>query len=214
MTPRAVEFPDVGAFRIARDPGRLPRGHDVLGGNRFDDPRPKTLDRFTVRYCARTVRGCLLELLDQFRPDPVARGLEASVTGLPLEPKAASDGQALTEYLAMLNVGRVIARSTLTIVSVHDADVQAWLNREPGVRALLDSPKGRTALLPAGAGATRRPHLDGAVVRLSTAFGRDVTRACSLALYDRTHRCPAFTTGVATMTPRSAGRCTTGRQWT
>lgn len=39
--------------------------------------------------------------------------------------------------------------------------------------------------MPAGAPSGRRAHLDGAAVRLSTDFGRDLTRACSLALRDR-----------------------------
>lgn len=68
-------------------------------------------------------------------------------------------------------------------MSIDDPGLQAELDREPAVRALLDSPDGRAAL--SGDGSARRPRLDGAAVRLASVFGRDLTRHCSLAIHDR-----------------------------
>lgn len=96
-----------------------------------------------------------------------------------------TEWQGVADYLATLSVGRVRVGAPFAFVSLDDSSVQAALDEEPGVRALLDSPEGRAALLSAHAGPNRRAHLDGAAVRLSTPFGRDLTQLCSLALHDR-----------------------------
>lgn len=84
--------------------------------------------------------------------------------------------------------GRQVGRLTgarVRVLSIDDPNLHAQLNREPAVRALLDSQEGRAAL----AGPSRRaPRLDEAAVRLSSPFGRDLSRACSLAIWDRIPR--------------------------
>lgn len=196
-------LPQQGVVRVHYDPAALPRLGDAAGTNRFDDPRPRTEHRYLVRYTATTLRGCLLELLDALRIDGEAAEREAAVTddadtdadATDTQDGAAEDGaavlaarpwQAIEDYLAGRHVG-MIHGPGLQLVSVDDPVLQASLDREPGVRALLDSPEGRQVLLPAGAGRGRRAHLDGAAVRLSSELGRDLTRACSLALRDRAH---------------------------
>lgn len=187
MTHRELELPDTGVVRIAVDPGRLPRSTGAPGPNRFDDPRPNTLSPFIVRYTATTARGCFLELLGWLRPDADARTAEAAVVDDDTASVSAPNDddnlrQAITDYLAERRVGRFLGQR-LRFVSIDDPGLQAELDREPAVRALLDSPDGRAAL--SGDGSARRPRLDGAAVRLASVFGRDLTRHCSLAIHDR-----------------------------
>lgn len=176
-------------MRVHYDPAALPQLGDEPGTNRFDDPRPRSSqDRYVMRYAATNLRGCLLELLDWLRTtDSDATEREAAVinndASAPTPP--AEPWQALQDYLTGRHVG-VLTGPDLQLVSIDDSALQAELDREPGVRALLDSELARAALLPAGAAAPRRrAHLDGAAVRLSTDRGRDLTRAASLALRDR-----------------------------
>lgn len=56
------------------------------------------------------------------------------------------------------------------------------LNEEPAVRAVLDTPAARQALLPRQRAAVA---LDNAAVRLASDIGRYITQACALALFDR-----------------------------
>lgn len=155
------------------------------GPNRFDDPRPNTRDRFLVRYAATSLRGSLLELLAAFRPNDEARAFEDDVQGdKDLQPDPDSQlRQALADFLADRQLAVMTPRARTRFVSIDDPGLQAELDREPGVRALLDGPDGRLALMPIGGA---RPRLDGAAVRLGTAFGRDLTQHCSLAVRDRT----------------------------
>jgi len=96
-------------------------------------------------------------------------------------------GLALGDYLAGRRVGRITAADP-AVVSINDPVLQAELDGKPAVRALLDSPLSRQALLPDRSPDDRRVHLDQAAVRLSGELGRDLTRACSLALRDRQDR--------------------------
>lgn len=176
--------------RVHYDPGALPGHGESVGPHRFDDPRPRSTDRYVMRYTATTLRGCLLELLAWLRPDPRAAAREAAVVVdvAPVEAAGGArpgtpPGQALADFLGGRRVG-VIVGPALRLVSIDDPVLQADLDREPAVRALLDSPQARAALAPVG----RRPHLDEAAVRLSTDLGRALTQACSLALRDRPDR--------------------------
>lgn len=173
-------------MRVSYEPDKLPRASDAVGPNRFDDPRPNSRDRFRIRYAATTLRGCLLELLAAFRPNDEAAELEQSV--------ATDDGQAdpdpdeqlrsaLATYLAGRRVTTLKAPRRTQFLSINDPMLQAQLDREPAVRAMLDSPEGRAAL--ASPGGRGRPRLDGAAVRLSTSFGRDLSQHCALAIRDR-----------------------------
>ncbi len=172
------------------DPWALPPYQDIVGHNRFDDPRPNSTDRYVVRYLATTLRGCMLELLDWLRPSPDALTREAQVVedAEDAPPTGADQAtevlkQAIADFLGGRHVGLLEGKSVQTL-SIDDPAVQAELDRATAVRALLDSPEGRAALSPAG----RTPHLDQAAVRLSTEFGRALTQACSLAIRDRDDR--------------------------
>ena len=186
--PQVLRLPPAGVVRVHYDPGALPRLGDEPGTNRFDDPRPRSQDRYVMRYAATNLRGCLLELLDWLRiHDSEAAGREAAVIDNDEESPAAAQAepwQAMEDYLTGRRVG-VLTGLGLQLVSIDDPALQDELDREVAVRALLDSDVGRAALLPAGASTSRRAHLDGAAVRLATDLGRDLTRAASLALRDR-----------------------------
>lgn len=150
---------------------------------------PSSLDRYVIRYTASTLRGCLLESLDWLRPDPDAAAREADVID-DAEPDdqygdaPAPAGAALQDLLRGRHVGRLTGRG-LRLLSINDPRLQAQLDQEPAVRALLDSNDGRAALAPPR---RRSPRLDQAAIRLSTPFGRDLKRACSLAIWDRRPR--------------------------
>lgn len=196
--PSAPALPARGVVRIAHNPGALPTATDEAGPNRYDDPRPRSLERYRMRYTARTIRGCLLELLDHLRPpDEAAAAQEASVDDddladlledQPLPGGQAEPWQAVHDFLAGRRIATLRVAPTAWVVSVHDAVVQATLTRATAVRALLVSDQGRAALLPAGAARSRHPQLDQAAVRLSTDFARLLTQAISLDLHDRTPR--------------------------
>lgn len=185
--PQPRTLPASGVLRVHYDPWALPPYQDVVGHNRFDDPRPNSIDRYVVRYLATTLRGCLLELLDWLRPNPDALIRESQVVddegSPPAEQAIESLEQAIMDFLDGRYVGLLEGQSVQTL-SIDDPLVQAELDRATAVRALLDSPAGRAALSPAG----RTPHLDQAAVRLSTEFGRALTQACSLAMRDRDDR--------------------------
>jgi len=185
----ATPWPVAGVLRVHRNPRVLPPAGDGVGPNRFDDPRPRSADRYLMRYAATTLRGCLLELLDWLRPSEAAAAREAAVLDNdPGAPPAApsAPGRALEVYLAGRRVGRITAAAPL-VVAINDPIVQAELDREPAVRALLDGGRARAELLSEQAAASHVVHLDQAVVRLGSELGRDITRACSLALRDRSN---------------------------
>ena len=179
MTPplQTWRLPDQGVLRVHRDPTALPRYEGVVGPSRFDDPRPDSL-----------LRGCLIELMDWLRPNVEAAEREAAVVdAAPSTVSPTDSGRAFSDYLRGRSVGTITARDAV-VVSIDDPALQAELDKATAVRALLDSPDGRAALLPAGAAPSRRAHLDEAAVRLSSDLGRELTRACSLALRDRESR--------------------------
>jgi len=166
------------------DPQALPHLADEPGANRFDDPRPRTIDRFLMRYAANSLRGCLLELLAGLRELPEVRDREEAIDiddpDL-VEAPVAEDWQHIADFLDDRKVATIDA-TALSTVSINDPSVQHELNKEPAVRAVLDSPAAVEALAEPGG---RRVHLDNAAVRLSSEVGRYVTQACALALYDR-----------------------------
>lgn len=182
--PAILRLPAAGVVRWHYTPGALPRVEDEIGPNRFDDPRPNSADRYVVRYTASHLRGCLLESLDWLRPNEDAAKRELQVLDNADDPMVAPHGEPwapIADFLRGRNVG--VLTGHLRLLSINDPTVQADLDREPAVRAILDSPDGRAALVAHG-----RAHLDEAAVRLSTELGRDLTRACSLAIRDRSDR--------------------------
>jgi len=182
--PVAMAWPKGGAVRLHYDPGALPSLGDQPGANRFDDPRPRTFDRFLMRYAATSLRGCLLELLARFRHNDEAAAREEAVdTNDPelVDPPVVEDWQHIADFVANRKVGTLHVREPM-IVSINDPVVQHALDREPAVRAVLDSVDARAALLEEKG---QRVHLDNAAIRLSSPVGRYLTQACALALYDR-----------------------------
>lgn len=188
LAPRLLALPRAGVVRLHYEPAALPPALGQVGHNRLDDPRPNSQDRYVVRYTASTLRGCLLESLDWLRPDPEATAREVAIVDDAdrdsEQPDPPSPWAALEDFLHGRQVGRLTA-GRARAVSINDPRLQAELDREPAVRALLDSTEGRAALAPHG---RRGPRLDQAAVRLSTPFGRDLTQACSLAVWDRRPR--------------------------
>lgn len=179
-----VPWPTEGVLRVHFDPAPLPHLGDEPGVNRFDDPRPRTIDRFLIRYAATTLRGCLLELLASFRDNADADERIAAIDGddpdlVPAPPVA--EWQHIADFLQERKVATIMA-SSVTAVSINDPALQHELDREPGVRAILDSDAAREALLERHGS---RVHLDNAAIRLSSETGRYITQACALALYDR-----------------------------
>jgi hypothetical protein len=191
MTRRGDDVVDVfapwparGVLRVHFDPAALPRLGDEPGTNRFDDPRPRTIDRFLMRYAATRLRGCLLELLAAFRDNPEANDRIAAVddddphlVGAPGMPV----WQHVADFLDRRQVA-VIKAGGLATVSINDPRVQHELDQEPAVRAVLDTDAARQALLERN---RSRAHLDNAAIRLASETGRYITQACALALYDR-----------------------------
>jgi hypothetical protein len=179
-----IGWPADGVVRVHYEPSALPHLGDEPGPNRFDDPRPRTIDRFLMRYAASSLRGCLLELLAGFRPTPEASERESAVeTDDPdfVQPPDVAEWQYVADFLAGRKVASV-ASADLAVVSLNDPAVQHELDHEPAVRAVLDTEGAKAALLePKG----HRVHLDNAAIRLSSPIGRYITQACALALYDR-----------------------------
>lgn len=181
---RKSSWPTHGVLRMHPTPMELPAKSDQPGPYRFDDPRPNTEDRFVMRYTASTIRGCLLELLDWMRDNKAATAREDAVDADDpdlVEAPASDSGAALAAYLLNRRVARIGSESPFT-VSINDPAVQQDLDEEPAVRAVLDSESARNALLETDG---KVVHLDNAAVRLASETGRDITRACALALYDR-----------------------------
>jgi hypothetical protein len=179
-----VPWPARGVLRVHFDPAALPQLGDEPGTNRFDDPRPRTIDRFLMRYAATTLRGCLLELLAAFRNSPEANDRIAAIDDddphLVAAP-ATPDWQHIADFLGHRQVA-IIKAGGLATVSINDPAVQHELDQEPAVRALLDTEAARQALLERNGS---RAHLDNAAIRLASETGRYITQACALALYDR-----------------------------
>lgn len=177
-------WPGEGVVRLHYDPAALPQLGDEPGSNRFDDPRPRTIERFLIRYAGTTLRGCLLEVLAHLRPNSEAQEREEAVDVDDhdlVEPPESPDWQHIADFLDGRKVARIHATHPV-VASVNDPVLLQELNIEPGVRAVLDSEQARAALLEPG---SRRVHLDNSAIRLATAVGRLITQACALALYDR-----------------------------
>ncbi len=198
----AVAWPPEGVVRVHADPAALPRLGDDPGANRFDDPRPRTVDRFLMRYAATTLRGCLLELLAWLRGNPAAEERIAAVHSDDadlVEAPAVPMWQPLADYLQGRRVANITGKD-LAVTSINDPALQRELDDEPAVRAVLDTPAARQALLPRRHAAVA---LDNAAVRLASDIGRYITQACALALFDRTARPDAI--HYPSTTPKTAG---------
>lgn len=177
-------WPVNGVIRVHFDPAALPQLGDAPGANRFDDPRPRTVNRYRIRYAATSLRGCMLELLDALRDDPEASLREAAIDGDDPDLVNGPDlppWQAIHDFLEGRKVATITADQP-AVVSINDPTLQHELDDEPAVRAVLDSESAHSALLEADG---KTVHLDNAAIRLSSEAGRDLTQACALALFDR-----------------------------
>ncbi len=172
---RLVPLPDAGALRVHPDPSHLPRLSLLEPGrNRFDDPQRS----FSVRYAAKSLRGCLVETMARFRPDPPTETLLSQVAGIDdgdVEHLDPADG--LESWLAAQKVGVVRPdQCHPDLVDVEDVRVLTTLNKHPLVRSALDESGLGTRLSPI--------HLDSAVIRLGGPIGRPITQAVARAARD------------------------------
>ena len=112
-----VPLPGSGAVRVHPAPEALPQlRHEGPGRNRFDDPHGS----FLMRYTAENLRGCLVETMARFRPNPAADALLAAVEFVDADADPAMPTvQAVADWLAELPVSdrrtaRQSARSSRT----------------------------------------------------------------------------------------------------
>ena len=171
-----MNWPHQGALRLHHDPTRLPiqRPADQPGRDRFDDP----IGEFVMRYVASDLRGCLIETMDRFRPNPKAEALLASISGseeVPGKTPALVDG--VDEWLAQQRVAHVqLETAEALLVDVNDPEVLERLDSHPRVRAVLDASDLGTEVSPA--------RLDGGLIRLSGRYGRPITQAVARAVHE------------------------------
>lgn len=140
-----VGFPAAGAVRVHPTPDLLPsrRRQGERAAYRYDDPDgPEGPNPFLVRYLATTLRGCLVEVLAQFRPaDAETTDLLGQVSNVDDDAEHEDiPRRGLGSYLAKVKVGRAQLLDTRPLVTVHDEYLLAALDRHPRVRAVLDDP--------------------------------------------------------------------------
>jgi hypothetical protein len=119
---RHVPLPRSGAVRVHPAPEALPQlRHEGPGRNRFDDPQGS----FLMRYTAENLRGCLVETMARFRPNPAADALLAAVAFVdadadPVLPTV----QAVADWLAEQRVGEVtLVTPQPLLVDIEAADL-------------------------------------------------------------------------------------------
>jgi RES domain len=173
-----VPFPTTGALRVNPTPDQLPSWRRIAerGPYRFDDP--KEPGSFRVRYLATTLRGCLLEILAQFRPKndetDALLGAVDFVDDDHLHPDIPKRGVA--DYLALQRVGSCQLFDAGDVVSIHDFHLLAELDRQLPIRYLLENGPGLQLW-------DRNTHLDEAKVRLDAELGRRLTQQCARAIF-------------------------------
>ena len=170
-----VPLPGSGAVRVHPAPEALPQlRHEGRGRNRFDDPRGS----FLMRYAAENLRGCLVETMARFRPNPAADALLAAVEFVdadddPISPTV----QAVEDWLAEQCVGQVtLVTPQPLLVDIEAADLLVDLDMHPLIREALDNSPLRDGPAPI--------HLDAGLIRLGGDVGRPITQAVSRALYE------------------------------
>lgn len=133
---------------FARDSGRF--------DGRFDDPERQ----YRMLYAGTTLRGCLLEVLAHFRPDPAIEPEMADIIDDPEDTPATLAGHIGHEWARDRQIGT--ARATAHTCVVADSKTIAWLRTTLQV-GTLDA----AALKDAGA--------------------RDLTQKVSRLLYEKTN---------------------------
>lgn len=152
---------------------RPPYDLDPESMSRFDDPE----GRFSIRYLATTLRGCLVETMSRFRPAPEAEALLIGVGGIDEEDVDPSRSVGLLEWLNGQKIGHcTIGIDPPKVVDVDAAESLIALDKHPLVRHALDR---------SGLGSAANPaRLDSGVVRLPGPVGRPITQAVSRAVFE------------------------------
>jgi hypothetical protein len=135
---RPVPLPDSGAVRVHPAPEALPQlRHEGAGRNRFDDPR----GGFLMRYTAENLRGCLVETMARFRPNPAADALLAAVEFVDADDDPVSPMvQAVEDWLAEQRVGQVtLVTPQPLLVDIEAADLLVDLDMHPLIREAIDN---------------------------------------------------------------------------
>ena len=174
MARSAVGFPAAGAWRLHPRPGQLSSRATSPPKDRFDDPQL----RYRVRYLATTRRGCMLEVLDHFRPNLEA---ETKLSVVAIDGYSILDdepaGSVPDRWLSVQQFGRGSMLPAARFADVRDSNLLAELNEHPDVKAALAASKlGRTT------------RLDGGTIRLGGPIGRAITQAVSRAIHDDENR--------------------------
>jgi hypothetical protein len=177
--PASIVYPAGGTFRVSRWP-------ETLWWHTDDEAAPpaEALPRFSdrsrrfqMRYTASTLRGCMIETMEQFRPAPDVETELAAFDDVEDGEADPTREDGLEEWLAVQLVGRcAITIPTPLIVDVDAAETLVALDKHPGIRDALDASRLGTPVKPA--------RLDGAIVRLAGPVGRPITQAIAAAVHE------------------------------
>ena len=131
-----------------------------------------------MRYTAENLRGCLVETMARFRPNPAAEALLAAVAsvGADDEPESRT-AQAVEDWLAGQRVGQVtLVTPQPLLVDIEAADLLVYLDTHPLVREAIENSPLRDG--------DAVVHLDAGIIRLGGDVGRPITQAASRALHE------------------------------
>jgi RES domain len=131
-----------------------------------------------MRYTAENLRGCLVETMARFRPNPAADALLAAVESVDADDEPESQtAQAVEDWLAGQRVGQVtLVTPQPLLVDIEAADLLVDLDTFPLVREAIEN----SALRDGDAVV----HLDAGIIRLGGDVGRPITQAVSRALHE------------------------------
>jgi RES domain len=170
-----VPLPGLGAVRVHPAPEALPQlRQEGPGRNRFDDPHGS----FLMRYAAENLRGCFVETMARFRPNPAADALLAAVEFVDADSDpAVPTVLAVGDWLDEQRVGQVtLVTPQPLLVDIEAADLLVELDTHPLVREAIENSPLREGPAPV--------HLDAGLIRLGGDVGRPITRVVSRALYE------------------------------
>ena len=132
-----------------------------------------------MRYTAENLRGCLVETMARFRPNPAADALLAAVEFVDADDDPElSTVQAAADWLAEQRVGLLtVVTPQPLLVDIEAADLLVDLDVHPLVREAIDNSPLSDGDIPV--------HLDGGLIRLGGDVGRPITQAVSRTLYEQ-----------------------------
>lgn len=171
LDPRTLSFPFGGGIRVGLTPSYAPPLGPPI--HRFDDPRSD----YRVRYFATSLRGALIEVFDQFRPDDPTEKHLLDVENLEGNDVLSEEpaGEIPDKWLVsqFLAIGSVAGDATFA--DVMDEDALAELNLRRAIRDVL-------LKYPETFG--EHPRLDFGSIQGSGSAGRRLTQAVSRELYE------------------------------